>query len=60
MTDRELLEHIARQNADQGTKLDRLIDDYRLIHHEVLRLRDRVAALESVPPSPPMNGEAAE
>lgn len=36
-------------------KIDALISDFRLWSHEVKRLRDRVAALESEPPK-----EAAE
>lgn len=31
-------------------KLDAILTDMRLLRHEVLRLRDRVAALESTPP----------
>ena len=41
-------------------KLDAIILDFRLMRHEVHRLRDRVAALESQPPPPESNGQAAE
>jgi hypothetical protein len=47
-------DQLAKKIDDLGDKIDALLSDFRLWSHEVKRLRDRVAALESKPP------EAAE
>jgi hypothetical protein len=53
MTDRELLEHIAREVAQLAQKVDALQNDQRLMYNEMRNHRDRLAIVERDSVMPP-------